>query len=85
MHIRCDNSCNVDWLALKRAVWFRVETVVSKFVLHHRRLAFCNRIIPSRLKEGRPCLVACSLWMAVLLNLVNFFMAVLFEQLINIA
>ena len=31
-----------------------VETVVSKFILHHRRLAFCKRRIPSRLKESRP-------------------------------
>ena len=31
-----------------------VETVVNKFILHHRRLAFCKKRIPSRLKESRP-------------------------------
>ena len=31
-----------------------VETVVSKFILHHRRSTFCKRRIPSRLKEIRP-------------------------------
>ena len=31
-----------------------VETVVSKFILHHRRSIFCKRRIPSRLKEIRP-------------------------------
>ena len=32
----------------------RVETIVSKFILHHRCLAFCKRRIPSRLKESCP-------------------------------
>ena len=28
--------------------------VISEFILHHRRSAFCKRRIPSRLKESRP-------------------------------